>query len=87
MMFGPIDRYEEAILLPSGLAEAAEILRDSCGTIPQEDQDVCCGSQAKPKEAEYRMIIDVQEVKKGLAALASFFEDAARKQRGVQLWF
>ena len=87
MQFGPIDLFEEAILLPSGLAEGARILREICDSLPPENEDVLCGSQVSPEKVEYRIAIDMQEVKKGILRLADFFEEAARKQLGVQLWF
>lgn len=87
MQFGPIDLFEEAILLPSGLAEGARILREVCDSLPPGSQDVFCGSQVTPAEMEYRIAIDMREVKKGMMGLADFFEEAARKQLGVQLWF
>ena len=87
MLFGPIDEFEEAILLPSGLIEGAKLLREICNSLPREDQDVLCGSQDSPDKVVYRMIIDMGVVKKSLLRLADFFEEAAQKQLGVQLWF
>ncbi len=87
MEFGPIDEYEEAILLPQGLVEGAGILRSSCNALPQGNQDVYCGSQVKPEQIEYRMVIDTRMVSKTIARLADFFEEAVQKQLGIQLWF
>jgi len=87
MEFGPIDDFEEAILLPSGLIEGAEILRTSIESLPNENPDIFCGNQIKPDQIEFRMLVDISSVKKSIADLAFFFEESARIGRGVQLWF
>jgi len=86
MEFGPIDLFEETILLPSGLAEGARIIREICDSLSPENQDVFYGSQLSPDKVEYRIAIDMREVKKGIIGLADFFKEAARKQLGIQLW-
>lgn len=87
MQFGPIDRYEEAVLLPAGLQEAAGIVRGCAANIGSgQEYDFLVANQIRPLQIEYRLKSIGRQLISDLEALALFFDRARAARRGVRLW-
>jgi hypothetical protein len=82
----PIGAYEEGVLLPAGVGEAAQILRASAAALKQETCDVKVSTRWTPERLELWMTIDVQALREALVDLATFIEEGARNGYTVQLW-
>jgi hypothetical protein len=83
---GPIGSHEEGVLLPAGLAEAAQILRAAAGELQQDRSDTKVATQTEPDRLEYWMTIDLGALRTALLDLADFVEAGARQGYAVQLW-
>ena len=81
-LLGP---YEEGVLSPAGLKQAARILREAAAELDEETRDVKVGSQFEP-ELEFWIRIDVPAFRDDLLDLADFIDGASRRRFAVQLW-
>jgi len=84
--FGPLGSYEEAILLPAGLAEAAQILRTVATQLSGQTRDAKVATQFEPEALEYWIAIEVPTLRTALLDLAEFIEAGSRRGYAVQLW-
>jgi hypothetical protein len=82
-LLGP---YEEGVLSPAGLKEAARILRETAAGLDEETRDVKVGSQFEPERLEFWIRIDVSAFRDDLLDLADFLEGGSRRRFAVQLW-
>lgn len=98
LAFGIIDRlaelpteyllgpYEEGVLSPKGLKEAARILREAAAGLDEGTRDTKVGSQFKPERLEFWIHIDMPAFRDDLLELAEFIEAGSRRGFAVQLW-
>lgn len=82
---GWLGQSECGILYPQGLLQAADILECAAKKIDDHVRDVLCSTQISPKQIQYRMKLQPEEVRKGLGELAAFCRSAAEKGYAVQL--
>ena len=82
-LLGP---YEEGVLSPAGLREAARILREAAAELDDETRDVKVASQFEPERLEFWIHIDVPALRDELLELAAFIEAGSRRRFAVQLW-
>jgi hypothetical protein len=82
-LLGP---YEEGVLSPAGLGEAARILREAAAGFDEETRDVKVASQFEPERLELWIRIDVPAFRDDLLELAEFIDGASRRRFAVQLW-
>jgi len=82
-LLGP---YEEGVLSPTGLREAARILREAAAGLNKETRDVKVASQFEPERLEFWIRIDVPAFRADLVELAEFIDGASRRRFAVQLW-
>ncbi|MFC1833591.1 hypothetical protein ACFL2Q_02510 [Thermodesulfobacteriota bacterium] len=83
---GPVDHYEEGILLTSGLPQASEILLQRAQNISEGIYEWRCGSRVSPPRIEYKVRVKSDQVKRDLIALAEFLLGAASRGYDVQFW-
>jgi hypothetical protein len=81
-----IGPYEEAVLLPSGLREAADILRRVAVPLVPGSVDFRVSRRFEPTQLEYWIRLDLSALKTALNDLATFVEGAAKQGYGVQFW-
>ncbi|HEY8263930.1 MAG TPA: hypothetical protein VIG26_06175 [Methyloceanibacter sp.] len=81
-LLGP---YEEGVLSPAGLKEAARILREEAEGIDEETRDAKVGSQFAPEKLEFWIHIDMPAFRDDLFELAEFIEAGSRRGFAVQL--
>lgn len=82
-LLGP---YEEGVLSPPGLKEAARILREAAAGLDEETREVKVGSQFEPERLEFWIRIDVPAFGDAVLELAEFIEAGSRRRFAVQLW-
>ena len=83
---GMVSDYEEGVIYTEGLKDFSQFLRQAGDALNQELLNVLCSKQAQPLEKEYRIKIDVHELRASFAELAEFAEGAREKGYALQLW-
>ena len=78
--------WEEGVILPPGLPEAAEILGRFSVSLESRELDVLVMTRVGDEPAEFRIRIDPAEVRASFRDLAAFFHKGAELGYGVQLW-
>lgn len=79
-----IDEYEEGVLLPEALNDAAKILRNSAEALPLDLKEFVFG-WFESGTKEVRIDADMNNVKSEFLKLALFFEEAFEKGYAVQI--
>ncbi len=82
-LLGP---YEEGVLLPAGLGDAARILREAAAGLGEETHDAKVASQFEPERLEFWIRIEIPAFRASLLELAEFIDGASRRGFAVQLW-
>jgi len=78
--------WEEGVILPPGLPEAADKLERFLDTLESRELDALIMTRVGGDPVEFRIKIDPEQVRASFRDLAAFFRKGAELGYGVQLW-
>ena len=85
VQFGPIGEGRDAVLQPSVLEDAAQILYDADRMTYGGTFEFCAATVRLPTPCEYRVVVDNREYQRTLARLQFLMSSAAREGHAVRL--